>query len=63
MLLPNRYLVDKDRVEIPDYITFEGMEVVTDFLYQHHIDIHGLIPLGYALQAPEGMYKNNKKKD
>lgn len=28
-----------------------------DFLYSHHFDYYGLIPIGLALEAPEGMYK------
>jgi hypothetical protein len=28
-----------------------------DFYNEHHIDYRGLIPMGLALEAPEGMYK------
>ena len=28
-----------------------------DWLYEHHLDIRGLIPLGLALPAPQEMYK------
>lgn len=28
-----------------------------DFLNKHHFDYRGLIPMGLALEAPEGMYK------
>ena len=31
----------------------------TDFLVSHHFDYRGLIPMGLALEAPEGMYKVN----
>lgn len=37
-----------------------GMErnmAVIDFLNEHHFDYRGLIPMGLALEAPEGMYK------
>ena len=29
----------------------------TDWLNEHHFDYRGLIPMGLALKAPEGMYK------
>ena len=32
---------------IPNYI---------DFLNEHHFDYNGLIPMGLAIEAPEGMY-------
>jgi hypothetical protein len=28
-----------------------------DYIYSHHLDFRGLIPMGLALEAPEGMYK------
>ena len=31
-----------------------------DLFHRHHLDWRGLIPMGLALEAPEGMYKNNK---
>ncbi len=27
-----------------------------NYLYSHHLDFRGLIPMGLALEAPEGMY-------
>jgi hypothetical protein len=39
------YLTEYD---MPDYI---------DFLYEHHLDFRGLIPMGLALEAPVDMYK------
>ena len=29
-----------------------------DYLLSHHLDVRGLIPMGLALEAKEGMYKN-----
>lgn len=43
---------------------FEGREFSweiyygsTDWLNAHHFDFRGLIPMGLALEAPDGMYK------
>ena len=33
------------------------MMFLQDFYNAHHIDYRGLIPMGLALEAPEGMYK------
>lgn len=32
--------------------------ITYDWLNAHHFDYRGLIPMGLALEAPEGMYKN-----
>lgn len=32
-----------------------------DWLNAHHFDYRGLIPMGLALEAPEGMYNKNTK--
>lgn len=37
--------------------TIENSTKSTDYLYSKHLDIHGLIEMGLALEAPEGMYK------
>lgn len=34
------------------------MMFLQDFYNSHHLDYRGLIPMGLALEAPEGMYKN-----
>ena len=35
----------------------ETSQQVIDWLLKHHFDYRGLIPMGLALEAPEGMYK------
>lgn len=35
----------------------ENVAEVYDYLYSIHIDFRGLVPMGIALEAPEGMYK------
>jgi len=45
---------DCDYTGEPMYIdTLESF----DYLYSIHVDCRGLIPIGLALEAPEGMYK------
>ena len=36
----------------------ETSQQVIDWLLKHHFDFRGLIPMGLALEASEGMYKN-----
>ena len=38
-------------------LALEHCHLSTDWLLKHHFDFRGLIPLGLALEAPEGMYK------
>jgi len=35
----------------------DGLNHLYDWLNAHHFDYRGLIPMGLALEAPEGMYK------
>ena len=37
-------------------ITIENSRRSVEYLYSKHLDLHGLIPKGLALEAPEGMY-------
>lgn len=37
-------------------LSFQKIHELMEFLYQHHIDINNLIPMGLAIEAPEGMY-------
>ena len=38
-------------------IDVEDAEGIVDYFNEHHLDFRGLIPMGLALEAPEGMYK------
>jgi len=37
---------------------FSTFVEIQDWLNAHHFDYRGLIPMGLALEAPKGMYKN-----
>ena len=39
--------------EVNKYFWIDGL---LDFYLSHHFDYRGLIPIGLALEAPEGMY-------
>jgi len=43
-------------VDDDHYEYFDTLETF-DWLNEHHFDYRGLIPMGLALEAPEGMYK------
>ena len=39
-----------------EWIPYEYMSRIIDWLNAHHFDYRGLIPKGLAIEAPEGMY-------
>ena len=61
--ITERYIdVVKDDGFSRENITIWFNEIVSsieifDYLNEHHFDYRGLIPMGLALEAPEGMYK------
>lgn len=40
------------------FVYEEDFSMVMDWLNEHYFDYRGLIPMGLALEATEGMYKN-----
>lgn len=42
------------------FTTYAHECMILDYLYSRHLDVRGLIPMGLALEAPEGMYKTIK---
>lgn len=60
------YQLQQDTIHVTFYRYDEGYEktidlpyfkILVDFYNSHHLDYRGLIPMGLALEAPEGMYK------
>lgn len=46
-----------DKEEDDYYVKVKDRDVYTDWLLARHFDYRGLIPMGLALKAKEGMYK------
>ena len=40
-----------------EFISYEFMSAILEWLNAHHFDYRGLIEKGLAIEAPEGMYK------
>ena len=45
-----------------EYVELEDINEYFEFLNSHHFDYRGLIKMGLALEAPEGMYKIEEEK-
>lgn len=72
-LRPMSSITEEEKEEIRQQFCYEWEESVAELMYysieirdadcfidwllEHHFDFRGLIPLGLALEAPEGMYK------
>ena len=63
-LRPMSNMTEEEENEYRAINCYEGLfprnEDALDYVLSHHLDFRGLIPIGLALEAPEGMYKLNK---
>lgn len=41
-----------------DWLLIDNFDKAIDWLFAHHFDFRGLIPMGLALEAKEGMYES-----
>lgn len=60
-LRPMSSMTDEEKKEYDSYACFNGFSAcsaITDWLIYKHFDFRGLIPMGLALEALEGMYNN-----
>jgi hypothetical protein len=62
-LRPMSSMTEEEENEYRAINCYEGLfprnEAALDYVLLHHFDYRGLIPIGLALEAPEGMYKVN----
>ncbi|MBR3467376.1 MAG: hypothetical protein IKH15_09175 [Bacteroidales bacterium] len=60
-LRPLSSMTEEEENEYRAINCYEGLfprnEDALDYVLSHHLDFRGLIPMGLALEAPEGMYK------
>ena len=60
-LRPMSSMTEEEKIDFQSFFNYDGVEYpeeYIDWLNAHHIDYRGLIGVGLALEAPEGMYKN-----
>ena len=61
-LRPMSSMTEEEENEYRAINCYEGLfprnEDALDYVLSHHLDFRGLIPVGLALEASEGMYKN-----
>ena len=58
-LRPMSSMTEEEKDEYDRLVMCNASWVVDDWLNEHHFDYRGLIKKGLALEAPEGMYKND----
>ena len=56
-LRPMSNMTEEERTEVEDLNMNPFSSSVTDWLNKNKFDYRDLIPMGLALEAPEGMYK------
>jgi len=57
-LRPMSSMTEEETDEYDRLVMCNASWVVDDWLHKNHFDYRRLIPMGLALEAPEGMYKN-----
>ena len=63
-LRPMSSMTEEERIEYieithsQNWLIINNADKYVDWLNSHHFDYRGLIDKGLALEAPEGMYKN-----
>jgi len=56
-LRPMSSMTEEEKEEFISFNGTDGCYIKTmDFCHKHHLDNRGLIPMGLAIEAPEGMY-------
>lgn len=59
-LRPASSMTEEEKEEFISFNGTDGCYIKTvDFCNKHHLDNRGLIPMGLAFEAPDGMYKTN----
>ena len=63
-LRPMSSMTEEEKIDYQAFFNYDGVEYpeeYIDWLNAHHFDYRGLIPMGLAIEAPEGMYNHHKE--